>query len=56
MQKKSNLIKDTATRNAVSDIEDVINKLERIKQLPADTTLKQLVDTINKITNSLKRK
>lgn len=53
---KSNLIKDTATRNAVSDLEKTIKRLESIKQLPADATLKQIIDTINKITNSLKRK
>ena len=54
--KKSNLIKDTATRNAVADLERITERLESIKQLPANATLKQVVDTINKITNSLKRK
>lgn len=54
--KKSNLIKDAATRNAVSDLETVIKRLENIKQLPADASNKLIIDTINKITNSIKRK
>lgn len=53
---KSNLIKDTATRNAVNDLEKTIKRLESINQLPADATLKQVIATINKLTNSLKRK
>lgn len=52
----SRQIKDTATRNAVKTLEDKIKIIEDIKQLPADASIKQVVDTINKITNSLKRK
>lgn len=53
---KSTLIKDAATRNAVSDLEKTVKRLEEIKQLPADATIQQVIATINKITNSLKRK
>lgn len=52
----SNLIKDNATRISVKDIEKVVNRIDNIRPLPADASLKQVIDTINKITNNLKRK
>ena len=52
---KSTLIKDDATRNAVRDIEKVIERIESIKQLPQDANLKDIIDIINRITNSMKR-
>lgn len=56
MTKKSTLIKDTATRNAVSNIEDKLKSIENIQQIPTDATLQQVIAIINKITNNLKRK
>lgn len=55
MTSKSNLIKDAATRNAVSDIEKKIKVLSDTKQIPADATLKEVIGIINKLTNNLKR-
>lgn len=52
---KSTLIKDDATRNAVKDLERVIESIQSIKQLPANADIKEVIDTINKITNSIKR-
>jgi hypothetical protein len=58
--KNSIMITDAATRKAISDIEDVINKIEAISALAipstADETTKRIIHTINKITNSYKRK
>lgn len=56
MTKKSTLIKDTATRNAVSNIEDKLKNIESIKQIPNTATLNEVIAIINQITNSLKRK
>lgn len=53
---RSNLIQDTPTRESVKELERVIERLEKIKQLPADASNKLIIDTINKITNSIKRK
>ena len=53
---KSNLIKDTATRDAVRELEKMVERIERISQLPADSTLEQVIKAINKITDSVKQK
>lgn len=50
------LIKDKATRDAVTALQKKAKALEDIKQLPSDATLKEVIDTINKITNSMKRR
>lgn len=52
---KSTLIKDDATRNAVRDLEKFMEAIQSIKQLPANADIKEVIDTINKITNSMKR-
>ena len=54
--RKSTLIKDKATRDAVNALEEKADSLKKIPQLPADATTKQIIDTINKITDSLKRR
>lgn len=52
----SRSIKDNTTRNVAKRLEDKIAVIENIKQLPATASLKDVIDTINKITNSIKRK
>jgi len=52
---KSNLIKDTATRDAVLELEKFKDKVERIPQLSQTATIQQIVDVLNKITSNLKR-
>jgi hypothetical protein len=58
--RNSTRVQDVATRKAISDIEDVINKIEAISALAvpsdADETTKRIIHTINKITNSYKRR
>lgn len=53
---KSNLIQDTATRNAVRELEKMAERINRIQQLPADATTEQIVKVINQITDSVKQK
>lgn len=53
---KSNLIKDTATRDAVRELEKMKENIDRISPLPEDATLAQVIATVNKITNNLKRR
>ena len=53
---KSNLIKDTATRDDVRELEKMAERIERISQLPLDSTLEQVIKAINKITDSVKQK
>lgn len=53
---KSNLVKDYPTRIAIKELEKTLQKVDRVPQLPANASLKEVIDTINKITNSLKRK
>ena len=53
---KSNLVKDNATRGALKDIERTIDRIGKIKQLPSTASLKEVIATINKITDSLKRR
>lgn len=53
---KGRLITDKATRDAIIKLESKINAINAIKQLQSDASLKEVIDTINKITNSLKRK
>ena len=63
---KANLIKDSATRNAVTDIEKTLDATQRIKPLKKveDSTsysvdgveYNKLVDAINKITEVYKRR
>ena len=56
----SNLIQDTVTRNAVKKIEDYINRIESIQHIstPSDASdeLRVVIQAINKITNSFKRR
>lgn len=52
----STLIKDKATRDSVQSLEKKARALEQIKQLPHSASLQNVIDTINKITNSMKRR
>lgn len=58
--KKSNLIKDSATRNAVRDLEVFVESLTNIKPLAvpatADDTTRLIIQSINKIIDSFKRR
>jgi len=51
-----NLIKDYNTREAIRTLEDKLKRIEQIRQLPQDASIKEIVDTINKITDSVKRR
>ncbi len=55
----SNLIKDSATRTAVKELETALNRLEKIQAIKvpdgADDTTRVIIQAINAITNSLKR-
>lgn len=63
---KASLIKDPATRNAVTDVEQVIEAIRRIPPLKKvdDSTsytvdgveYNKLVDVLNKITDAYKRR
>ena len=50
-----NLIQDTNTRDAINKVEKRLDRIESVKQLPSDTTLAQLIDIVNKITDNMKR-
>ena len=52
---KSDRIKDTATRDAVRDLELLAERMTKIPQLPNTATMAQIIAAINKLTNSLKR-
>jgi hypothetical protein len=56
----SNLIKDNTTRNAIKKLEEVVNRLEAINSISiptdADDNTRLIIQTLNKITNSFKRK
>ncbi len=49
------LIKDEKTRDAINKLNKRLDRIESIKQLPADTTLSQLITIVNKITDNMKR-
>lgn len=57
------LIQDNIVRKSIKDIEDKINRIEDIQQLQkiqgssvGVDDFNRLIDTINKITNSMKRR
>ena len=52
----ANTIQDNKTRNAIQDVNKKLKRIEQINQLPSDASLKDVIDTINKITNSMKRR
>lgn len=52
---KSDRIADNATREAVRALELIAERLKSIKQLPIDATNEQIINAINKITDSIKR-
>ena len=52
----NNLIKDNPTREAIKDLDNKLKRIEKIKQLPQNASIKEIVDTINKITDSIKRR
>jgi hypothetical protein len=39
----------------IKKLEEKLARIERISQLPKSATLSEVIDAINKITNSLKR-
>ncbi len=49
------LIEDEKIRDAINKLNKRLDRIESIKQLPTDTTLGQLISTVNKITDSMKR-
>ncbi len=51
-----NSIKDNETRIALQEIDRRLKELDSISQLPSNASTKEIVDTINKITKSIKRK
>ena len=50
------LVKDPNVRAYLDDINKRLDRIERIPQIPSDTTLSKLIETVNKITDSMKRK
>jgi hypothetical protein len=50
------MIADNETRREVDRLKEKLARIENIKQLPKDATIEQVIDTINKLTNSLKVK
>lgn len=52
---KSSRIKDTATREVVSNLERKVDKIQSIPQLPRTASLASVIDAINKLTDSMKR-
>lgn len=52
----SNLIKDRPTREAIKSLEEERRRLDRVKPLPQSASLTDVINAINKITNSIKRK
>ena len=56
----SNLIQDKATRSAIKQIEDFVNRIEGIQHIstPPDASeeLRIVIQAVNKITNSFKRR
>lgn len=57
---RSNNIQDTATREAVKEIEMFMKSIESIQPIKvpdtADETTRVIIQSINKITNSFKRR
>ena len=51
-----NSIKDNETRIALQEIDRRLKELDSISQLPLSASAKEIIDTINKITKSIKRK
>ena len=51
----SNLIQDRPTRETVKKLEDASRRIEQVKQLPQSASLVDVINAINKITNSTKR-
>lgn len=52
---KSSQIKDVATREAVSSLENKLKKIQTIPQLSSDASIASIVAVLNKITDNLKR-
>jgi Tfp pilus assembly protein PilO len=50
------LIKDAHIRAAIDELNNRLERIEKIPQLPSDTTLAKLIERVNKITDSVKRK
>jgi KaiC/GvpD/RAD55 family RecA-like ATPase len=50
------MIKDNETRIEIDKLKKRISEIEAIGQLPKDSTVEQVVDAINRITKSTKRK
>jgi Tfp pilus assembly protein PilO len=50
------MIKDTETRLEIDKLKRRLDKVESVKQLPTDATLAQVIDAINRITKSTKRR
>jgi len=51
----TNLIKDKTTRDSIIEINRHIQRVEDIQQLPSNASLADVIEVLNKITNSTKR-
>lgn len=52
----TSLIKDPETKKAINEIIKKLNRIESVPQLAEDVTHKKLVEWVNTITDSIKRK
>ena len=52
---KSQLIKDSSTREAVRELERKLEKIQQIPQIPISSDIVYVINVLNKITDSLKR-
>jgi hypothetical protein len=50
------MIKDNETRSEIDKVKQKIARIESVQQLPDTATLKEVIDAVNKITKSLKRR
>lgn len=50
------IIQDIQVRNEIDKIKKQLSKIEQVKPLSKDATIEQIVNAINEITNSLKKR
>lgn len=48
-------VKDRLLKQRLDKLEERLNRIESIRLIPQTTTLKQLIDIVNKITDNMKR-
>ena len=52
---KNSLIEENKTRDTLNKLKKRMDTINRIPQMPRTASLESVIDTINKITDSLKR-